>query len=282
MTAAHSSFAYGNRLGWREPVTQIYLASRDVEAGRWAQATQRWDALLRLGAPTRVTEPLGTALLKDPAGRQATAKLMRAEDPRMARWLAGDPLATDALRRRAALLSGHDMPAVACGNTGPLVANLIDRGQFGPARKLWVRYCGGQGRLTSLLDPNFSGLSAGTNENPFGWRFQPSPEITMDRLATGANTRLVFRHRGSLPRPALQQLTALEPGPWRLATVGQTVRLRATVSCAQDAPTPPPSMDPGRAGQLLDVPACDGQRLTLWLLPGDGATVLDRVTLQPY
>ena len=74
MTAAHSSFAYGNRLGWREPVTQIYLAARDVEAGRWAQATQRWNALLRIGAPTPITEPLGTTLLNDPAGRQGHRK----------------------------------------------------------------------------------------------------------------------------------------------------------------------------------------------------------------
>ncbi|MEO6041120.1 MAG: hypothetical protein ABIP41_04400, partial [Croceibacterium sp.] len=191
-------------------------------------------------------------------------------------------LPADELARRATVLTelASTGTRLGCKAVEPFVAGALTAGARRPAEQVWLAHCPGAALAGGLADPGFDQL--GTERvSPFGWQVPPSGDVTVEPVGgPGAGRRVQLVNRASVSRLVLVQALALPPGRYRLTAQVPAGRLTASFACG---PTPPLphfiSGDPGAAGQVLDIPACEQLTMGLWLRPTTDPVALDDVAL---
>jgi len=294
----------GAALGWRDTITQQWLARRALEVGNLTVATERIDGLLRRGVEPETMLRQLRALLPYPGGIEAIVARLSQHPP----WQQGflNAVAEDAPRATPAVLALlRALPAIGVkldsGATALIRWRLADAGNYVAAHSVW-RLSGGQGLIGDGDFRGSSGVLPG-GAAPFAW-YAPSRSgvhVTVAESEAGAvspGRLLSISSDGYAAGPVLAQTVVLAPGRYRLGMVVRAwsgpIALPPTwsVSCAE--PTRPSTPEPvhlvergfasGRRSfnGFFDISAgCAGQTLALTIAQSAGQpTTLQIDTVQ--
>jgi hypothetical protein len=287
--AATAAMGVAGQLGWRDNLTQVWLFRRDLLAGRYADALNHGDALMRRQAqpPPVLFQILGVAARDPRAAALLTVHL--AANPS---WRA--PFFEFLLTREQPppLDTVHTLLSGLVGTPAPptddelrfYLGSLARQGKFQQAIADWRQLSPGAAvRLGGVNDGDFE---RPPGPSPFDWLLKDGVGWTasIGDSPAGSGKALKVEYDGVSPSPPLIQLLVLAPGAYRLTGraydeggVGSQT-LSWTLTCVgADAPiaqTPAPS---GTASQWhafsvdLTVPAsgCPAQGLRLVANPGD-------------
>lgn len=296
----------GAALGWRDTVTQLWLARRALELGVISVASERIDGLLRRGVQPETMLRQLRAMLPYPGGREAIVARLAQRPPWEQGFLnaiaddaAGDPaIILDLLRR----LARAGVP-ITTRTTALIRWRLADAGDYAAVRAVW-RLSGGQGLIG---DGDFTASSGvvPTAAAPFAWQVpaQSGVHLTIaepDAAASLAQRSVMVAADGFATGPVLAQMIVLAPGRYRLgmgirALAGPPgLRSNWTLTCHQAGVAGAPvAIGGGQAVSLqsrryvtdeFTVPGdCPGQRLALTIAgAGQSYTLqIDNVRLEP-
>lgn len=279
---AHTAFIQATRLSKREPFSQVYLFEQELAIGSYARAATRLDMFLRSINGGEMAQAM-LAHFEQQAGAGAFLVEKLAGNPRWAAaYLRAEGMGSDRLRKRAAFLGSDDagLDAIGCEPVLPMIRELARLNFRADAEQVTGRHCPELVPTGAIADADFKRF--GNEDWPIGWRRQRSGDVRVTRLA-GDEPRIELENRSSVTRMVLSQPVSLDEGTYRLRAKvdgpgGQD--LVASLNC-----TTPSRPRAGRArldreGQILTPPVCDDAVLSLWLRPGSGRVVVDKVELE--
>ena len=282
--AARESFAAAGRLGSREPLTQAYFFASALREGDAGQAATHLDAILRANPEFSPAQSYLALLEASPEGRAALAERLRGDARWSRAYLASGSLPVETLRQRAAFLSeaGGQVPRIGCEQILAMVRSLTVRGYRGEAEKLAAAQCPQAVPSGSIADAEFEDLGS-AEEAPFGWRRHASGDVRVSRLG-GDRARVELENRSSVTRLVLSQPVSFAPGRYRLEVKvdgpgGQ--RVAASLDCGNPRRPSLRRDRVDREGWVVEAGKCPDALLGIWLRPGSGRVVLDRVDLTP-
>lgn len=288
LARADDAFVVAGRLGWREPITQLYWMQIALNRGATEIAAQRLDAVLR----QMPGFPHGDQLLGQFTNSDAGRRALAARLARRPAWLttfikptAGiDP---GQLRERAAMLGLLAPQVLNCGEVATLIDRLAQQGDVDQGLKMWRSACFA-GKVQGLLpDPGFAEATLGEQRTLFDWNFPADANLSVELLpGAGGTQKLRARVTAASSRAVTQQLLALPPGGYRLSwnakddSGAAAARFTASLGCGtpQTGGTPAKLVDLQQARFSVDLnadPGCPGQLLVLWLAPGSEVTLKD-------
>ena len=280
---AHASFAVVQRISAREPLAQIHFFTRELAAGDHGAAARRLDTMLRANRANDVTQAMLSLLEQSAEGRTALAKRL-SDSPRWGEaYLRATGAEDSELRARARILGRADsgIDALGCEATLPMIRELARRNLRADAEQVAARHCVEAVPEGPVADAGFTAFASEAPAAALGWRRQRSGDLRVTRLA-GDAARIEIENRSSVSRLVVSQPVALAPGPYVLTAKVDgpgAQRLVAAIDC--ETPRRPRAVRQriDREGQRLDAPGCDKAVLSLWLRPGAGRVVIDRVAL---
>jgi hypothetical protein len=179
--AARRFFLMSAQLGWREPLTQLYWFERARLEGDFAVAAQRLEAVLRAAWNPSASQQYFHDLEASPEGREALARRLEVDASWAGLMIVGKLTNQQLEHRRQLLLElarrGATVDPMVVGN---LALQLVERGNAGQARDLWLRLTAARVDRSFLLsDGGFEAegfLAAGSgNPSPFMWRLEEEP-----------------------------------------------------------------------------------------------------------
>jgi hypothetical protein len=209
-----------SRLGWRDPVTQLWLANAAIVAGRDDIAVNHIDALLRqqLLAPQMLLQL--RKLMARPSGVAAIVGAL-ADRPG---WRQGffNAMVDDAVSRPEPILTlisglSKTLAPVRPEETELIRWGLADRGKYPEAFAIW-RASGGQGYLADGEFTATSGPVRGFGP-PFAWRSRAVPGTSsIERQDAGGHNQgsIIISSGGLIESEAVAQTIAPPPGRYRL------------------------------------------------------------------
>ncbi|WP_324826811.1 hypothetical protein [Qipengyuania zhejiangensis] len=281
---AARAFGVSSQLGHRNPLTQIYLFSEDLARGNFDAAASRVDALLRAGDAAGVTQTYLAMLEASPEGRRALASRLGSSPQWANAYLSAAGADAAQLRTRADFLARDDadIGVLGCEATMPMILELA-RGNFrAEADGVARRHCPQAVPSGVIADNEFEQFGDDGSVS-IGWRRYRTGDVRVTRLS-GDEARIELENRSSVTKLVLSQPVALETGRYRVAAKvdgpgGQ--RLIAALNCT--TPSRPQALREriDQGGQALDAPTCSDAILSLWLRPGAGRVVVDRIDLEP-
>ncbi len=238
--------AIAARLSPRERGTQAWLADHHAAAGRFEEAVEHFDQLLKLSPrQAHTVMPALLSLAMHPEGLAAVADRMGRDAPSwrerfLRAWAQAAP--NDAMldtlfgRLRSA---PHPL---ATAERDQWIARLVQRGRIASAYFIWVDGLTEVQRthVGNIFDGGFELLSV---DGGFGWKFGRVPGASVRQQpgagVSGSRALVVeFQHR-RVPFEHVQQLLALPKGKYRLSGRVRLDDLRTdrglvwTIECAQ-------------------------------------------------
>ena len=281
---AGQAFRLAARLGWREPLTQLYWLESALRSGDTRNAVIRFDALARQYPAAPAVTAAADRIEASEAGRAALA----AQIARGAGWAAGyadlDARAGAArLERRSAVLrsaAGLGRP-LGCAATQKIVTALTPADPL-QAAALWRESCPDAAAAETLADGGFERLALNAARVPFEWDLAGHGALEAALVAVkppGSGQALQLRSSAATPLPVLAQLVALAPGRYRVSWLGGAGRVGATLACARDETRGALSVG-GQSAEFVIDAACPARWLRLWLAPGSEAVTLDEVRIE--
>ncbi|MFC0205064.1 O-antigen ligase family protein [Novosphingobium soli] len=216
---AATLLSVGAQLGWRDGVTQLWLAEQGLAAGATGFAVQRLDALLRQRVAFDTVIAVLPPLIAQPEGRHALAEQL-GYDPgwratffntaaRSRHYALGDLLALlGELRRGPKPPQPHE--------TALVRAYLGKDGRFAEAREVW-RASGGRG---AIADPGFEEQENFTvATGPYVWQATGMSGVSVrpERASPPLSGRAAaISSSGVASGAVLVQTLALDPGMYRI------------------------------------------------------------------
>lgn len=279
--AAHAAFRQAAALGKREPLSQIYFFEQELAIGSYARAAQRLDAFLRSVNGREVAQTM-LAMFEQRAGASAYLARMLATSPRWSNaYLRAEGASPERLRQRAAFLARPEagLDALGCSPLQPMIAELLRLNLRKDAENVLRRHCPTQVPQGQIADAEFERF--GDDTVLLGWQRFRSGDLRVTRLASGG-ARVELENRSSVTRPVLLQPVALDPGRYLVRAKvdgpgGQG--LAVSLDCTKPARPRAARARIDREGQQIIAVACPDAVLSLWLRPGSGRVVVDRVDL---
>lgn len=280
--SADKAFRLAARLGWREPLTQMYWLETALAAGDAPAAVLRFDALARQYPQAPAMAQAATRLEASEAGRAALARRMAGG----ANWSASYAMIDGAsganrVRARGEVLASAARLGLRLG-CDPIARITRALGDADPllGATVWREHCPDAGASGAIADGGFSAFDPVRQRVPFEWALAGDGDLSASLIdgKTGGKA-LQLANAGAATIPVLVQLVPLSPGSYRIAWQGDaTGRLRAELSCSREELAPPAE---GRPGQIFTVDAsCPARWLRFWLAPGADPVTLDDVTLE--
>ncbi|MBX7495290.1 hypothetical protein K3172_05415 [Qipengyuania sp. 6B39] len=282
---AAEAFAQAERISRREPLAQVWHFGESLARGDYDGAAERLDAVLRANDNGEVSQFLLSQLEQSAEGRTALAARLGAS-PRWADAYLGAVKADDAvLRARAAVLAQESsgITELGCDATLPMIRELARRNYRADAEGIARRHCPAAEPGGLLADADFAAFGSEDASGAIGWQRYRTGEVRVTKLA-GEEARLEVESRSSVTRLVVAQPVALDAGTYviRAKVDGPGAqRLAATLNCK--APARPRAIREriDREGQRLVATGCPDAVLSLWVRPGAGRVVIDRVELKP-
>jgi hypothetical protein len=281
---ADSAFRVGARLGWREPLTQLYWMETALAANDMRAAVLRFDALARQYPDAPAMAQAATRLEASAAGRAALAARMA----QGASW-AGSYAQIDGRAGADRVLARSDVLAAAARLGLKLGCEPIARitralAAVDPLRgaALWREHCADAGTAGAIADSGFERFVPTRQRVPFEWALAGHGDLSaviVPADSAGNGQALKLANSGAATIPVLMQLVPLPPGRYRIGWTGASdERLRTELSCASQPAVPPVAAG---AGQIFEVDAsCPARWLRFWLTPGATSVLFDEVVLE--
>lgn len=284
LARADDAFLVAGRLGWRDPITQLYWMQVALNRDETEIAAQRLDAVLRQVPAFPQADQLLNQFTNNEAGRRALAVRLSLRPSWLTAFVkpnAGiDP---KQFRERALVLGLLGPQALKCDEVATLIDRLAQQGDVEQGLAIWRLACSARNGQGLMSDPGFAEATLGQQRTVFDWSFPADANLSVELLPGASETQeLRARVTAASSRAVTQQLLVLPPGGYRLswsakddsgASVG---RFAASLGCGtpQAGGTPGTLVDQKQARFAVDLdadPGCPGQLLVLWLAPGSGA-----------
>ncbi|QPC98026.1 hypothetical protein [Qipengyuania soli] len=280
---AHRAFLQAAKLSKREPLSQLYFFEQELSVGSYARAAARLDAFLRSVANRDVAQVM-LAMFEERAGNGAYLTQRLADSPRWAdAYLRAEGADPERLRKRATFLARSDvsLDAIGCDAVLPMIRELGRLNFRTEADSVTRRHCPGRAPEGDIADAEFEAF--GDDTAPLGWRRYRSGDVRVTRLA-GDEARIELENRSSVTRLVLSQPVSLAPGSYVIRAKvdgpgGQD--LVASLNCTTPSRPRAQRQRIDRDGQTLTAVTCADAVLGLWLRPGSGRVVVDRIELSP-
>lgn len=282
--SADDAFRVGARLGWREPLTQLYWMETALAANDARAAVLRFDALARQYPEAPAMAQASARLEASEAGRAALAARMA----QGTNW-AGSYAQIDGSAGADQVVARGDVLAAAARLGLKLGCEPIARitralAEVDPQRgaALWREHCPDAGSAGVIADGGFEKFVPARQRVPFEWMLAGHGDLSaaiVPAEPAGSGQALKLANGGTVNIPVLTQFVPLPPGRYRIAWAGANPsRLRAELSCARQPAVPP--VETG-SGKIFEVDAsCPARWLRFWLTPGATPVLLDEVTLE--
>lgn len=278
---ADKAFRLAAKLGWREPLTQMYWLETALAAGDAPAAVLRFDALARQYPQAPAMAQAAARLEASEAGRTALAQRMA----RGANWAASYAMidgasGADRVRARGEVLASAARLGLRLG-CDPVARITRALGDIDPllGATLWREHCPDAGASGAIADGGFAAFDPVRQRVPFEWALAGHGDLSASLIDGKRGKALQLANGGAATIPVLVQLVPLSPGSYRIVWQGDaTGRLRAELSCSREELAPPAD---GRPGQVFTVDAsCPARWLRFWLAPGADPVMLDDVALE--
>lgn len=293
---AQAAFTVAGKLGWREPLTQIYWMSVALGQGDYRVAAQRLDAILRQAPALVQRNDLLAELEASPQGRSELARqIVDAPIWRIPYFGEGYLLDRAAVARRAAVAENlsHDFGVRDCELVARLTKVQAALGDFAGARHVWRDHCLAPGADPLLGDGGFESASLTAQQTAFDWSWSDDGAIGIQLapVAGFSGRALTVTTTGFGIRAFATRITVLPPGSYRarwraLTAVGEPAS-GITLSVACDAAareTRAATLIEPRTGRFeagFAIPQdCPAQWLTFSIAPGSDMATLDDVAVQ--
>ena len=281
---ADAIFSVIERMSRREPMAQIHFFERELASGDYAGAAGRLDAVLRASKENAVTQAMLSSLERSADGRSALA-LRLSDSPRWAdAYLRRSGAPTADLRARAQILGRADggIAVLGCEATLPMISELARRNFRADAEAIASRHCPEAAPGSVLADAEFENFGSEGPAAAIGWRRYRTGDLRVTRLS-GDEARIEIENRSSVTRLVISQPLAVDAGSYLVKAKvdgpgGQ--RLLATIDCTTPSRPRASRQRVDREGQRVSAPDCDDAILSLWLRPGGGRVVIDRIELE--
>ncbi len=295
LASARSVFTVSGKMGWREPLTQLYWMSIAFNERNFRVASQRLDAILRQAPDYPGHEQLLAEFEGYPDGRDQLA--MRLADnpawraPYFAQSYAVSPssqvLRADVARRLAQDRRVRDCPLVA-----PLTLSLAAVREFASARLVWQEHCRHPDDGDLLADGGFSRANPVKPATAFDWSWSDDGAIGMILGPVQGWSGQALTIESTSPREtgfAIQTLVlpaGTYAATWRArdasGATSADVGLSVTCDSAKPQNWEKTLRDP-RTGQWearFTVPAgCPAQWLSLRIAPGVKSVTVDDIAV---
>lgn len=290
---ADRAFRIAARLGWREPLTQLYWFHASMEQNDLGNAVLRFDAIARQHPDAPYVVAMGRNLEQSEAGRAAMARRIAIG----ANWV----------RSYATLHDGTSAQQIAARvdvlkRVGTLGRQIGCEDMVQPARvlasvdpaagaQLWRQHCPRAARQPSVIDGGFDQPAFTTPELqvPFEWAITSQGGLDAGLVPASAGYALQARSTASVTLPFIEQLVPLSPGRYRLSwempdsDTLQRGRLLASLSCERDlfgSRAEAGRPDGNRLSrEIIIPPECKSPWLRLWLAPGNAGAIVDNVRI---
>ncbi|HZZ90820.1 MAG TPA: hypothetical protein VFE13_21025 [Caulobacteraceae bacterium] len=285
---AEQAMAVAGRLGWRDPVTQIWLFRKGLLAGDFPDALDHGDALMRRQdvTPTPVVVALAVAA-RDPASIGPLAQHLAAAPPWRLPFLGyliaqARPPETDVARALLLRLAIGPAPPTD-DELAVYLRQLVGERRYAEAAVDW-RLMTHRGRDPAAVYDG--GFERPVGQTPFDWRMPQGvgwSATVSDAPAGGRGQALRVAYDGASPPEPVRQMTVLSPGAYRFS--GRVYNdgdsdpkpLTWGIVCADDGQALGGVETPKVIGRWttfstdLHVPAgrCPAQWLVLSAAPGD-------------
>lgn len=288
LARADDAFLVAGRLGWRDPITQLYWMQVALNRDATEIAAQRLDAVLRQVPAFPQADQLLNQFTNNEAGRRALAARLSSRPA----WLttfakpnAGiDP---KQLRDRAMVLGLLGPQVLKCDEVATLIDLLVQQGHVEQGLKTWRLACYARKAQGLISDPGFAGATLGQQRTVFDWSFPADANLSVELLPGGGETQeLRARVTAASSRAVTQKFLALPQGGYRLFWSARdengapAARFAASMGCGAPQPGGTPGVLVDSQGTRFSVdlnadPGCPGQLLVLWLAPGSEVTLKD-------
>ena len=281
---ARKALALALALNPRDVMGRIYGFERALGDEDVPEAAMHLDAILQATQGSIFDPDFIDRLEALPNGRQAIARRLKSNPLWAQAYLTAEGVEPQALVDRARFLadSGSQAPVLGCAAVLPLARKLVQIRKRRMAERLWSAQCPDAEAPGTIADARFDAVGQDT-ASPFGWTRHNTGDVRVTSLS-GEDTRVELENRSSVSRPVLSQPLGLDAGRYRVTArvVGPGERrVAATLSC--DVPRRPPisadRIDEG--GVTFELRDCADPLLVLWLRPGRGRVVLDRIAIEP-
>lgn len=292
--AADRAFRLAARLGWREPLTQLYWFQTSLAQNDLANAVVRFDAIARQVPDAPFVIAMAASLERTSEGHEAMARRIAAG----ANW----GLAYVTLREG---LTAEQIGArvEVMDRVGALGAQLGCDKLVQPARVLAVTSPAAGARLWRLHCPRATGqklvidgqfdqpLVSPEAQVPFEWAVTGHGGLDVGLVPGESGQALQVRSAASITLPFIEQLVPLAPGRYRLSWRSdakedvQRNRLLASLACERDLVAAQPGPGVPQAGRSVrDIslsPGCEAPWLRLWIAPGSTELTIDDLRVEP-
>ena len=288
LARADDAFLVAGRLGWREPITQLYWMQIALNRDETEIAAQRLDAVLRQVPAFPQADQLLYQFTNNEAGRRALAARLSLRPAWLTTFVkpsAGiDP---KQLRERALVVGLLGPQALKCDEVTTLIDRLAQQGDVEQGLTVWRLACSARKGQGLMSDPGFAEATLGQQRTAFDWSFPADANLSVELLPGAGDTQeLRARVTAASSRAVTQKLLPLPQGRYRLvwsardASGAPAARFAASMGCGAPQPGGTPGMlvDSQEARFSVDLkadPGCPGQLLVLWLAPGGAVTLKD-------
>jgi len=296
--AARQAFAVADRMGWRDPATQVYWMLAALERRDFAKGADRLDAVLRQAPRFEQRDTLLQLFESWPAGREQLARRLAAGPGWKRPYFADvDGLPDVSLYMRgevARQLAGLERAPRDCALVAPLVWRMPRRLSYRDAHAVWQAYCRNAGDVGAVADAGFETASLARPTSPFDWFFTQTGDVDL-MLGTSpgfAGQALEVSNTAPVRQSFATQLLQLAPGAyratWRASAAGETPASAVTLSvqCRANLHRPlaarPVDRDKGVWAADFTVPGgCTTQYLDLAIAGGSDMVTIDDVHVAP-
>jgi len=294
--AADRAFRVAARLGWREPLTQLYWFQAALGQNDLASAVLRFDAIARQHPDAPYVSAMATMLERTDAGRDAIAARLATG----ANWANGYAIIRSGtsiarIRNRIDVLSRVAARGGVLG-CAVLLQPVRVFAEVEPlaGRELWRAHCPRAAGSALVSDGGFekSVLASPDEQVPYDWIVTGHGGLDVAPTSDQSGGQAIsVRSTASVTLPFLEQLVPAAPGRYRLSwrvkesDPTRSARMLASFSCSRDllAAQPAPGMASGdRFSRTVELAAnCQAAWLRLWLAPGAEGITIDDVRLDP-
>jgi len=296
--AARKVFAVADRMGWRDPPTQVYWMLVALERRDFASGADRLDAVLRQSPRFDQRDMLLQMFESWPDGRAELAGRLAADPGWKKPYFADVNAVSDVtlyMRGEVAKqLANLEKAPRDCALVAPLVWRMPRKLSYREAHDVWQAYCRDEDETGAVSDPGFESVSLAKPESPFDWFFTQTGDVDLmiEKTPGFAGHALEVANSAPARQSFATQLLQLAPGryraTWRASAVGTTPASAVTLSIQCRAERHQPlaarviDKDKGVWAADFAVPGgCAAQYLDLAIAGGSDVVTIDDVHVAP-
>jgi hypothetical protein len=291
---ADRAFRIAARLGWREPLTQLYWFQVSLAQNDLDNAVLRFDAIARQHPDAPYVTAMAASLERGDAGRDALARRIALG----ANWAQSyatlrEGLTPQQIDARVDVLDRVARLNVSLG-CEKLVQPVRVLAALDPVAgaRLWREHCPRAASQALVIDGAFDQpLASQDAQVPFEWVAAGHGGLDVQLAPGDEGQALQVRSAASITLAFVEQLVPLPAGSYRLSWRMPDVdgarhdRVLAAIACDRDPAATGPAAGAERGGRMEQtvriVPACKAPWLRFWITPGPTTVSIDDVRIDP-